>query len=813
MQGEIAQAFVRIRPDTAGFSREAEGQIKHHLLDVGKTFGGVLAVGGAIEAIKTLAEAAATSDAAFTVLDRTIKNAGASTEIFGESIRKAIEHEARLKGFHSEDLAQGFARLVSVTHDTGRAFRDLGLAQDIARARGVDITLTAQAIARAEDGQLASLKRIGVTVPAVTATYDALVKQHNILLAAGVKFTVAQKQEYEAHLASAKAIDAHTRKLSAIDIITQKFSGTAKDFGETGKGSFEKFSESMRQLEATVGEALLPSLTRAADRAGHFFETIQENGTAAKQAEAVVHDIADAVSILGDAAKIVGPPLGHIAHALISITQEVGVGKIIAIGLAFKGIQLSSALAGAGVLRVSRLLKAVTITESAIVVAGNPFTAILAGSAIAALGVAKLVGEIQRAHREENRFKDALTTDDALAATFFAHRLKALEREGLDALDARTKASQATFERFGIRIESQFARLKKGSQGPKGEEASLRAQLAAEKSDLKTIDANMAAARVTLAHATQELALSEQDLANTIRDGNQQITDSIRSAESNLFSIGSQLASTIQEFIDKIGQAAGTVGPKSAEFQRLRDAIRSGDASPGAARAASELANQLQESQAVAAQNKSNAQQRFADLITEFNRGSITLAQFNKRVAGILASEGISYKKAGQVLGIAFAEGFRAQVKGLQDQAAAIAAVPSARRSGITGLEPNIVRPLDTIRQVTQQIAAAQRARDEKALEVNKDQRALTRLEEAHTRVIRQQTTTQTRLQTKMETHLKSIDGETKKQTTLSRRQLQQQRRAAERGAARVGSIVAADDALGRGDLMGAVNAATMGGP
>jgi hypothetical protein len=107
--GEIAQAFVRIRPDTHGFKAEAEG-IKGGPADVARSLGGIFAVGGAIEGIKSLVEAATEHQAAFA----SARAGHAQRRRRDEPLRAVARAPAReggaVKGFSDEQLAQSFLR-------------------------------------------------------------------------------------------------------------------------------------------------------------------------------------------------------------------------------------------------------------------------------------------------------------------------------------------------------------------------------------------------------------------------------------------------------------------------------------------------------------------------------------------------------------------------------------------------------------------------------------------------------------------------------------------------------------------------------
>lgn len=94
--------------------------------------------------------------------------------------------------------------------------------------------------------------------------------------------------------------------------------------------------------------------------------------------------------------------------------------------------------------------------------------------------------------------------------------------------------------------------------------------------------------------------------------------------------------------------------------------------------------------QDTANQVKLIAQRSIADFSSALASGAITLKTFNRKLAGLLAADHISYKRAGALLGTAFSTGFQANVTGIAKQAAAIAAGPHIPG---TGQEPKIIRP------------------------------------------------------------------------------------------------------------------------
>jgi len=95
------------------------------------------------------------------------------------------------------------------------------------------------------------------------------------------------------------------------------------------------------------------------------------------------------------------------------------------------------------------------------------------------------------------------------------------------------------------------------------------------------------------------------------------------------------------------------------------------------------------------------------DVIAEFNRGGISMAQANQRIANLIKSKVGPWQEAGKALGEAFNLKFIATVEGLQEQLEAIVLGP--QRPGTTGARANVVRPREAL---LQSIERKQEARD-----------------------------------------------------------------------------------------------------
>ena len=94
-----------------------------------------------------------------------------------EAMEPAIDAGRRL-GFTGDELRASLSALVTVTKDTKQAQDDQSAAEDLARARGIDLASATNIVIKAQEGNVGALKKLGIIVPAVTTAVDALKASH-----------------------------------------------------------------------------------------------------------------------------------------------------------------------------------------------------------------------------------------------------------------------------------------------------------------------------------------------------------------------------------------------------------------------------------------------------------------------------------------------------------------------------------------------------------------------------------------------------------------------------------------------------------
>ena len=191
---------------------ERAGVLGSQSLDKMKTFAS--ATGAAIGAVSILAsKAAGESEASAARLSQAFQNAGLSLDEYQGKIDR-LNQQGLALAFDDEDVQDAIASLVTATGDAEEAFNDLAIAQDIARARGIDLAAATNIVIAAEQGRYGALKRMGIVLDENASSEEAL----------------AQLQ--------------------------QRYAGNAQAYAETSAASWDRLGNAVENNLETIGGAL-----------------------------------------------------------------------------------------------------------------------------------------------------------------------------------------------------------------------------------------------------------------------------------------------------------------------------------------------------------------------------------------------------------------------------------------------------------------------------------------------------------------------------------------------------------------------------
>ena len=162
-------------------------------------------------------------EAAQAKLATTLKNVTGATTNQIKATEDYITQTALANGITDDVLRPSLDRLIRATKDVTKAQDLQSLALDIAAGTGKDLSAVSEALAKAHDGNLGALKRLGVGID------DSIIKSKNF--------------------------DAATAALSAT------FEGQASKQAETFQGKMDRLSVAFGEAKETVGSYVLDALT------------------------------------------------------------------------------------------------------------------------------------------------------------------------------------------------------------------------------------------------------------------------------------------------------------------------------------------------------------------------------------------------------------------------------------------------------------------------------------------------------------------------------------------------------------------------
>jgi hypothetical protein len=226
---------------------------------------GVAAAGAVLAGLGEATKAASEHEVNVAKLEQAYKNAGVPMDDFKGSLEE-IDKSSRRTGQSAEDNIAAYTKLVAATHSSAQAHAELATAEDLAAFKGVSVSDAAQAINSATMGNTRALKEMGI------ATKDA----------AG-------------HQLDAKQI---------MDSLTAAVHGQADAMGDTAAGKMARYKETLEQTKVSVGEALLPAMTKLLDMLQPLFNWLSQNTEVLKVLAPIIAGLAGLVLAVSAATKV-----------------------------------------------------------------------------------------------------------------------------------------------------------------------------------------------------------------------------------------------------------------------------------------------------------------------------------------------------------------------------------------------------------------------------------------------------------------------------------------------------------------------------
>lgn len=310
--------IVEILADAKQFGAEldrAAGKTRQ----MGKVAGvaGLAIAGGLAVGLEKSVKAAMAAQTSTAKMETAFKTAGLSADAFSSQISKA-EDSSRNLGFSNIDVRDSLGSLVVATHSGTAAIRDLGIAEDIARFKHIDLASASKTLTMAMAGSQRATKQLGLSVQAVTTAEDK-VKE---------RFKDHTTAAYKAALATASLTDKAATSAQVIDLVSQKLHGQAQAFANTASGGMAQFHAQMEALQENLGAALLPALVAVTSKLADFTGWLAKHTNVAKAAVIALAAIAAgfiAISVASTIATAAASPWILIAAGIAAAAVGIGI--------------------------------------------------------------------------------------------------------------------------------------------------------------------------------------------------------------------------------------------------------------------------------------------------------------------------------------------------------------------------------------------------------------------------------------------------------------------------------------------------------
>lgn len=229
---------------------------------------------GAGKAIASMTQSAMEDEAGQKKLAGQLKNTTGAT---GEQVAKLedwISKQGELTGFADDRMRPALARLADSFGSIGKAKDMTALAMDIATAKGKDLSTVSAALAKANDGQVGALKKLGITLGPQAENMN----DYNIAQRAQLKLQEKAQEALDAYGPKSKQYGAAMAKVKdgqkglneiaaqGTDMfgeLGKKFGGQTSTHAKTLEGRVARLKLIFSETKESIGGAFIPVLTKA----------------------------------------------------------------------------------------------------------------------------------------------------------------------------------------------------------------------------------------------------------------------------------------------------------------------------------------------------------------------------------------------------------------------------------------------------------------------------------------------------------------------------------------------------------------------
>jgi len=295
---------------------------------------GLTAIAGAATtaayAIFNMSKAAAEDQKSQTVLATALRNTTGATDKQIASVENLISSMQMAAGISDTELRTGFQNLVRATKDVTEAQDLLTLATDVSVGSGRSLESVTLALAKAYQGNLSSLKRLGIPL--------------------------------DENIVKTKNFDAATQLLS------DTFGGSAANAADTYAGKLAITTQKLQEAAEAIGKVFIPIISDLIDVLDPAVEALnllgdamQKNNDEAAESPSVFRTILSVMPVIGKNFKATADDVGKFADELERVNtvfvQPGGTQLFSGFDKLFKGLEKSTRSYGSALVDIETPLE------------------------------------------------------------------------------------------------------------------------------------------------------------------------------------------------------------------------------------------------------------------------------------------------------------------------------------------------------------------------------------------------------------------------------------------------------------------------
>ena len=318
MAEAIAEVFVRVRPETAGFKSALSSQLRGDLnqtssqvnrmskgTDAGTkalsafknaavfASGALIGGYGLAYGLKEVTKAATDHVALEAQLQNAVKNSGLSYAQYATEIQAAIRAQESL-GFAEDVSTRSFTLALRATGSVSGANRLLATSANVARGANKDLYSSTLVLVRAYDGATTGLKRLGIQVEKGSKGFDV------------------------------------------INQVQKKYAGAAVGYSNTAAGAQARLTVAIHQTEIAIGTALLPTVTRLSTKLSKWLDNTKHQAEIQKTVNGLVTVTTGLLGPLAANAGQAAAGIGQLADEFGRLNAETKISSSLSFGGVFK---------------------------------------------------------------------------------------------------------------------------------------------------------------------------------------------------------------------------------------------------------------------------------------------------------------------------------------------------------------------------------------------------------------------------------------------------------------------------------------------